>query len=127
MARDQKHCRVCGRRMMWRKRWRRNWDDVVYCSKACRRRGLTDTDRKLEAAIVNLLKQRRAGSGIHPDEAVAVVAGHARHPERILVVAARNAARRLYRQRIVDILQQGRPVDPSIAKGPFYIRLRVRA
>ena len=32
-----KVCAVCGRTMTWRKAWAKNWDDVRYCSDACRR------------------------------------------------------------------------------------------
>ena len=32
-----KPCAVCGRPMTWRKAWAKNWDDVKYCSDACRR------------------------------------------------------------------------------------------
>ena len=31
-----KLCLVCGREMTWRKRWAKNWDEVKYCSDACR-------------------------------------------------------------------------------------------
>lgn len=31
-----KPCAVCGRTMTWRKAWSKNWDDVRYCSDACR-------------------------------------------------------------------------------------------
>jgi len=34
-----KPCVACGRPMAWRKRWEKNWDEVKYCSDACRRRG----------------------------------------------------------------------------------------
>ena len=34
-----KPCVACGRPMTWRKRWEKNWDEVKYCSDACRRRG----------------------------------------------------------------------------------------
>ncbi len=34
-----KPCVACGRPMTWRKRWERTWDEVKYCSDACRRRG----------------------------------------------------------------------------------------
>ena len=27
----------CGRPMSWRKRWARNWEEVKFCSDACRR------------------------------------------------------------------------------------------
>jgi hypothetical protein len=32
-----KICRVCQRPFAWRKKWARNWSDVVYCSQRCRR------------------------------------------------------------------------------------------
>lgn len=31
-----KPCVVCGRPMSWRKKWEKNWDQVKYCSEACR-------------------------------------------------------------------------------------------
>ncbi|MCB0933052.1 MAG: DUF2256 domain-containing protein [Mycobacterium sp.] len=33
-----KVCRNCGRPFEWRKKWARDWDQVRYCSEACRRR-----------------------------------------------------------------------------------------
>jgi len=30
-----KICPVCNRPFSWRKKWKKNWDDVKYCSKAC--------------------------------------------------------------------------------------------
>jgi hypothetical protein len=33
-----KPCLVCGRPMSWRKAWAKNWDEVRYCSDACRQR-----------------------------------------------------------------------------------------
>lgn len=32
-----KPCIACGRPMVWRKKWRLNWDKVIYCSDACRK------------------------------------------------------------------------------------------
>ncbi|WP_084721412.1 DUF2256 domain-containing protein [Skermanella aerolata] len=32
-----KPCAVCGRPFAWRKKWAENWEDVKYCSDACRR------------------------------------------------------------------------------------------
>ena len=34
-----KLCVACGRPMSWRKRWARNWDEVKFCSDACRKAG----------------------------------------------------------------------------------------
>jgi len=31
-----KTCAACSRPMSWRKRWSRHWDEVKYCSRACR-------------------------------------------------------------------------------------------
>jgi hypothetical protein len=32
----QKICVVCGRPFAWRKKWAAVWDEVKYCSDACR-------------------------------------------------------------------------------------------
>lgn len=32
-----KPCAACGRPMNWRKAWARSWDEVRWCSEACRR------------------------------------------------------------------------------------------
>ena len=31
-----KPCAMCGRDMSWRKAWAKNWEQVLYCSDACR-------------------------------------------------------------------------------------------
>ncbi len=33
-----KPCVACGRPMGWRRAWAKNWEQVRYCSEACRRR-----------------------------------------------------------------------------------------
>jgi hypothetical protein len=33
----QKTCPVCQRPFAWRKKWARDWEQVVYCSERCRR------------------------------------------------------------------------------------------
>jgi hypothetical protein len=32
----QKTCATCGRPFSWRKKWKKVWDDVRYCSQRCR-------------------------------------------------------------------------------------------
>ncbi|MFY9337119.1 MAG: DUF2256 domain-containing protein [Mycobacterium sp.] len=32
-----KVCQTCGRPFEWRKKWARDWNEVRYCSEACRR------------------------------------------------------------------------------------------
>ncbi|WP_297798528.1 DUF2256 domain-containing protein [uncultured Eudoraea sp.] len=33
----QKICVSCQRSFVWRKKWKRNWEDVKYCSERCKR------------------------------------------------------------------------------------------
>ena len=58
---DVKICASCGRTMTWRKAWAKNWDDVRYCSNACRSRKLKAVDHDLEAAILACSLSGRAG------------------------------------------------------------------
>jgi len=129
--------------MSWRKSWDRNWDEVRYCSKACRRRRVSSADRALETAIVDLLDQR--GGTICPTEAIHLVSSDVDDPalteqalteqalteqalseqtrtEQALSEPARRAARRLAAAGVVEIVQDGRVVDPSTAKGPIRVR-----
>jgi hypothetical protein len=32
----EKSCAACGRKFAWRKKWAKVWDEVKYCSDACR-------------------------------------------------------------------------------------------
>lgn len=121
-----KTCAVCGRRIEWRKKWERSWDDVKYCSDKCRKQKLRPIDTELEHAILHLLNQRANGATICPSEAAkAIAAVHHYEPEqwRDLMEPTRQAARRLVANDRVVITQKGRVVDPSTAKGPIRIRL----
>ncbi|MVO09103.1 DUF2256 domain-containing protein [Flavobacterium sp. TP390] len=33
----EKKCKRCGLFFTWRKKWEKNWEEVVYCSEKCRR------------------------------------------------------------------------------------------
>ncbi|MFZ9694358.1 MAG: DUF2256 domain-containing protein [Chitinophagaceae bacterium] len=33
---SQKICLVCNRPFSWRKKWEKNWSEVLYCSDRCR-------------------------------------------------------------------------------------------
>ncbi|MCC5947729.1 MAG: DUF2256 and DUF3253 domain-containing protein [Nitriliruptoraceae bacterium] len=137
MSVAEKPCRSCGRTIIWRKAWADDWDEVRYCSAACRRRKIRAVDHALEAAIRSLLAARATGATICPSEAARAVAADEQHrravtaeggdagdPEawRVLMEPARRAARRLVAAGEVEITQRGRVVDPSTAKGPIRIR-----
>ncbi len=125
-----KTCASCGRTITWRKAWEQDWEQVRYCSAACRRRGVHEVDEALEGALVALLSARAAGATVCPSEAARRVAtpasGDAPEEEawRALMEPARAAARRLVAAGRVEITQGGHVVDPSTAKGPIRVRLR---
>jgi Protein of unknown function (DUF3253) len=79
----------------------------------------TDTDRALEAAILDLLSRRGVGKTICPSEAARFV-----DPDgwEALMEPARAAARRLVAQGSIVITQQGNIVDPSRAQGAIRLR-----
>ncbi len=124
---EPKICASCGREFEWRKKWAKNWDEVKYCSDACRRQKVRPVDNDLEAVILELLDQRAGGATICPSEAARTVGTRHDMPEegwRELMEPARRAARRLVAADLVDITQKGSVVDPSTAKGPIRIRRR---
>jgi hypothetical protein len=122
MPPEPKTCQSCGRTIEWRKKWERDWDQVRYCSTACRKRGVTDVDKRLEATILDLLAQRARTSTICPSDAARAVGGDDEETWRGLMEPARRAARRLVDRGEVVITQGGKVVDPSTAKGAIRIR-----
>ncbi len=122
MTTPPKTCVVCGRTIIWRKKWARDWAEVKYCSDACRRRakGAASTvDANLDQALIELLAERGAGKTVCPSEVARAVGGE---QWRELMEPARAAARRAVARGDAEITQQGRVVDPSTAKGPIRIR-----
>jgi hypothetical protein len=119
MDRSDRICAGCGRAFAWRPSMAAAWHEVRWCSDACRRRGIRPVDRALEAAIAELLDARAGDATICPSEA-------AKHVDadgwRDLMEPARRAARRLVAAGVVEIVQGGRVVDPSRARGPIRLR-----
>lgn len=116
-----KLCAICGRQFEWRKKWAHNWDEVRYCSQQCRRTRLDGTDRALEQGLLELAATRGRAKTFCPSEVARQVAPADWRP---LMERTRRAARRLIAQGKLEMLQRGRIVDPSRARGA--IRLRVR-
>jgi hypothetical protein len=114
-----KPCASCGRTITWRKKWERDWDEVRYCSDACRRSRPGPTDLALEQSVLELLERRARGATICPSEAARAVGGDDWRP---LMEPARAAARRLVARGEVEITQGGRVVDGSTARGPVRVR-----
>ena len=117
-----KDCAVCGRTITWHKKWERDWDQVRYCSDACRRRARSSAGRTedvlIETRLRELLAATSAGATICPSE----VARSLAEDWRPLMEPVRAAARRLVVLGEAEIAQGGHVVDPSTAKGPIRIR-----
>lgn len=114
-----KACAACGRTITWRRTWARDWDEVRWCSDACRRARTTPVDEALERTVLELLRERARGATICPSEAARAVGGDDWRP---LMEPARAAARRLVARGEVEITQRGRVVDGSTARGPIRVR-----
>ena len=106
--------------MHWRKAWAANWEEVRFCSAACRKNRPGETDTQLEQMIVRLLDQRSAGASICPSEVARAVKAD---DWEGLMEPTRCAARRLVVSGVVEITQGGKVVEPSTARGPIRIRL----
>jgi hypothetical protein len=121
---DTKTCTVCGRAFAWRRSWAAKWSTLQHCSAACRRRRLGIVDRKLEQAILHLLRHRPTGTTIGLQD-VAEQIGQVRASDvRVLLPRCRDAARRLNARGLVDFCQGGEIVDASHAHGPVRLRRR---
>ncbi|RKH55652.1 DUF2256 and DUF3253 domain-containing protein [Corallococcus aberystwythensis] len=116
-----KPCAVCGRAITWRRKWARDWEQVRYCSDACRWKRTGARDSPWEARILELLSQRAGGATICPSEVARATGGE---DWRASMEPVREAARRLVARGVLDIVQGGRVVDPSTARGPIRLRLR---
>ncbi len=116
----QKVCGTCGRSFAWRKKWARNWAEVVHCSDRCRGRRGRDETIELETRILALLGKRARGATICPSE----VLPDDEKQEAQRMEAVRAAARRLAHGATIDIVQGGVVVHPDRARGPIRLRLR---
>jgi hypothetical protein len=117
---SDKICAACGRKMSWRKVWARNWEQMRFCSEGCRRwRGTRHLDQELESAIQDLLVARGRGVTICPSEAARAVRAEG---WREIMERTRCAARRLAARGTVEMVQRGRRVDPSSARGRVRLR-----
>ena len=114
-----KVCAVCGRTITWRKKWEKDWEQVRYCSERCRRHKAPAAGDALERRILEMLDARAHDATMCPSEVARAEGGE---DWRGRMEPVREAARRLVARGEVDIVQGGRVVDPSTAKGPIRLR-----
>ncbi|MFG0274956.1 MAG: DUF3253 domain-containing protein [Phycisphaerales bacterium] len=119
----EKICPVCGRPFAWRRKWANCWNQIVYCSDACRRTKNSTFGRRIESAILALLNERAPEASICPSEAARRV-----DPGRwrALMPEVHSAARRLARARRIEVTRKGEVLDPGTIRGPVRLRLTRR-
>lgn len=122
-SRAPKTCLHCRLPFTWRKKWAAVWDRVEVCSDRCRRARKRTAASALEQAILVLLQARTRGATICPSEAARAVDEQG---WRQLMEEVRCAARRLEAKGLVEVLQRGRRVDSTTARGPIRLRLSGR-
>lgn len=110
-----KICVACGRVIEPRKKWILQWDQVKYCSEKCRR---NKKDLNDEAKILELLKIRGFDKTICPSE----VLPDSQKQSKARMEEVRSSARTLVSKGEIVIMQKGRVVDPSTAKGPIRLK-----
>ena len=118
-TKPSKSCAVCGRAIEWRKKWERNWPEIKYCSDRCRA-AKGSARPEVAAAILHLLGERARDATICPSE----VLPPDLKSDKDEMENVRQAARRLVQEGRIEILQKGRVVDPSTARGPIRLRLK---
>ena len=115
----QKSCSSCGRKFTWRKSFAKNWEDVKYCSKACRKRKLSKIDQQIESTILKLLVSQSHPTPVTTGQIADLLDfGN----DKYLLESIKRAARRLEAKSFVIITQDGKRVDSSKAKGNLQIR-----
>lgn len=114
-----KVCATCGRVITPRKKWNKNFDEVKYCSDACRK---NKKNKNYESAILDLLNTRGADKSICPSEVLPVELKQDKQEMELV----RASARLLVAKGSIVITQQGQIVDPSTAKGPIRLKLNKR-
>lgn len=116
--------------MSWRKAWEKNWDEIKYCSDACRSRRVSARDKQLEAMLMEKLVAGPRGALINPADVIPFAStstganSGANLGSSVQAEDVRRAARRLVAAGDAEIVQNGRVVDPSTAVGPFMVRRR---
>ena len=111
-----KVCQNCGRLFEWRAKWQDVWDEVKYCSKACKR-GPDKTP--LKEQIMSLLIERGHSKSICPSE----VLPKELKSNKQKMEEVRQAARLLAYEGKLIITQKNKKVEPTAFKGPIRLKL----
>lgn len=114
---DTKICSSCGRTIVYRKKWEKNWAEIKYCSDECRR---NKNKFDFRESILALLIERGALKTICPSE----VLPPDLKKDKVMMEHVRRSARLLAAEDKIQITQSGKVVDPTSFKGPIRLKLK---
>lgn len=118
MNRPEKVCASCGRPMVWRKAWEKNWDSIRYCSDSCRRDKLDKNSLHVREAILLAIKNLDPSKTICPIEiAKSLWSEWESHLEEV-----RRVGRILHHEKLIVIIQNGKPIKDLNFKGPVFFK-----
>lgn len=120
MELPDKFCASCGRPMVWRKAWGKNWDSVRYCSDSCRRDRFDKKSVHVREAILSMTKDAVSKKPVAAFQ-VAQKLWPEEWEDRLEEV--RRVARLLHHEKLIVILQHGKPVTDLNFKGPIHFKL----
>jgi len=112
-----KVCSSCGRSFDFRKKWKDNWQDVLYCSSACSR---LKAPLELMDKVMSFVAERGCGKTICPSEVLLPVD----KKNKLKMERVRCAARLLAHKGQILITQKNKVVDPDNFKGPIRLKLK---
>ena len=114
---ESKICLSCGRSIEYRKKWERNWPEIKYCSDECRRNKNKFDYRE---AILSQLQLQGPNKSICPSDLLPPE----QKQDKVMVEHVRRSARLLASEKKIDIIQDGKTVDPTTFKGPVRLMLK---
>ncbi len=120
----EKLCKACRKPFVWTEKRALDWDVAKFCSFACGGYEPGEKAGELEAAILELLRERGRSREIDPTAVAKMVGGtEARRDWEALLEPSREAARRLVKARKAVVIQKDKVIEVSALKGPFLLRL----
>lgn len=112
---ESKICLSCGRPFENRKKWKNNFDEVIYCSKQCKK---NRKPTKYMQQILELLEIRGPQKSICPSEILPIE----KKQDKQLMERVRSAGRLLASENKIEITQKGKVVTDF--KGPIRFRIK---
>jgi hypothetical protein len=125
VTRASKICATCGRPFSWRKKWERNWDEIRYCSSACRGKKKRHAHGDLAELLMQMAQERFPKTLCPSEVARRYEQGRENQSEeswRQWMEPLRSAARLLVAAGRLEVLQKNQVVDAGSARGPIRIR-----